>query len=332
MGQNDNIDSEDQPMTTVAFAWPETVDRILDGDHVVGLAYATPAQGIVILPLTNFGVRDRVAGTISVNSSVGVPKKLERIRQNPNVALAFHTRAHATHDRPEYVLAQGRATLSEPLADYPSSMLEHWERFERWADISPVWKWWQRIYATRVGIEIAVERVIVWPDLSCRGEPVVHGLPLPDADAASQRAPKNGTAPRLNHRRAAKRATRLPHILLGWMGADARPFVVPVSLAGTEPSGILLDASTGLLPAGNRRAGLTAHSFSRDVVGQHQRKHTGWLESDPARSRTVYSPHTEANYRLPPSKLVYRLVTGAGTRLGVPAARRAGLLPERRGS
>src|ERR1700722_3943682 len=320
---------EGQPMTAVASAWPDSVERILDGDHVVGLAYATPAKGVVILPLTNFGVRDRVAGTVSVNSSVGVPKKLERIRQNPNVALAFHTRAHATHDRPEYVLVQGRATLSEPLADYPASMLEHWERFERWADISPVWKWWQRIYATRVGIEIAAERVIVWPDLSCRGRPEVHGVPLPGTDPVSQRAPQNGTEPRLNHRRAAKPATRLPHTLLGWMGADDLPFVVPVSPVGTEPGGIVLDASEGLIPAGNRRAGLTAHSFSRHVVGQHQRKNTGWLESDPARSRIVYSPHTEANYRLPPSKLVYRLVTGAGTRLGVPAARRAGLLPER---
>jgi hypothetical protein len=320
---------EDQPTIAAASAWPDTVEEILDGDHVVGLAYATPAKGVVILPLTNFGVRDRATGTITVNSSVGVPKKLERIRQNPHVALAFHTRMHASHERPEYVLAQGRATLSEPLADYPASMLERWERFEPWADVSPAWKWWQRIYATRVGIEIAVERVIVWPDLSCHGEPQVHGVPLPGADPVSQRAPKNGTEPRLNHRRAAKRATRLPHTLLGWVGADDLPFVVPVSPAAIEPGGIVLDTSEGLLPAGNRRAGLTAHSFGRHVVGQHQRKHTGWLESDPARSRTVYSPHTESSYRLPPSKLVYRLVTGGATRLGAPAARRAGLLPER---
>ncbi|HEY3758646.1 MAG TPA: hypothetical protein VGL37_02715 [Solirubrobacteraceae bacterium] len=325
-------DAEDQPMSAVASAWPDSVDRILDGDHVVGLAYATPAQGVVILPVTNFGVRDREAGTITVNSSVGVPKKLERIRQDPNVALAFHTRTHATHERPEYVLVQGRATLSEPLADYPASMLERWERFEPWADVSPIWKWWQRIYATRVGIELAVERVIVWPDLSCDGKPEVYGVPLPSSDPVSQRPPKNGTEPRLDHRRATRRAAHLPHVLLGWIGADDLPFVVPVSLAGTEPSGILLDAAAGLIPAGNRRGGMTAHNFSRHVVGQHQRKHTGWLESDPARSKIVYSPHTEASYRMPASKLIYRLVTGGATRLGVPAARRAGLLPRRRTS
>jgi hypothetical protein len=116
------------------------------------------------------------------------------------------------------------------------------------------------------------------------------------------------------------------------MGADDFPFVVPVSLAGAEPRGIVLDAADGLIPAGNRRAGLTAHSFGRHVVGQHQRKHTGWLQSDPTRSRIVYSPHTNASYRMPPSKFVYRLVTGGATRLGVPAARRADLLPERRRS
>lgn len=309
-------------------AWPDTVDEILAGDHVVALAYATPAKGVVILPLSNFGVRDSLAATITVNSSVGVPKKLERIRQNPNVALAFHSRGHAAHDRPEYVLVQGRATLSEPLADYPSSMLEQWERFEPWANVSPIWKWWQRIYATRVGITVSVERILIWRDLFCSGEPRILGAPLLDAPPVSQRPPKNGTGPRVNPRQAASRGARLPHTLLGWIGAEDYPMVVPVSLGEVEPGGIALRATEGLLPPGNRRAGLTAHGFGRQVLSQHQRKHTGWLESDPAESKIIYSPHTDSSYRMPPSRLVYRLVTGAATRMGVPAARRAGLLPK----
>ena len=87
------------------------------------LAYVTPASGVVLTPVTNFGVRDREAGTVTVNTSVGAWKKLDRIRRNPHVALAFHTRAHARHDRPEYVLVQGRASLSEPIPDYPASVL-----------------------------------------------------------------------------------------------------------------------------------------------------------------------------------------------------------------
>jgi hypothetical protein len=311
-------------------AWSDAVDEILDGDHVVALAYATPAKGVVILPVTNFGVRDRDALTVTVNSSVGVPKKLERIRQDPNVALAFHTRRYASHERPEYVLLQGKATLSEPLGEYPMSMLERWQRFEPWADASPLWRRWQRVYGTRVGIEVAIERITVWPDLACRGKPTISGVAPPVGSPSPQRPPANGTGPRLNHRRATHRASRLPHVLLGWVDAGGFPCVAPVSIAGNDDDGILLDGPPGLVPPGARRAGLTAHDFGRNVVGQEQRKHTGWLEVEPEQGRIVYAPHTSANYRMPPSRFVYRLVTGGATRLGVPAARRAGLLPARR--
>src|SRR3954451_25384942 len=95
--------------------WPDAVDEILDGDHVVMLAYVTPARGVVLLPVSNFAVRDREAGTVTAaNSSVGVWRKLDRIRSNSQVALAYHTREHAACGRPEYVLVQGRATLSPP--------------------------------------------------------------------------------------------------------------------------------------------------------------------------------------------------------------------------
>jgi Pyridoxamine 5'-phosphate oxidase len=310
-------------------AWSDAIDEILEGDHVVALAYATPAKGVVILPVTNFGVRDRDALTVTVNSSVGVPKKLERIRQDPNVALAFHTRRHASHQRPEYVLLQGKATLSQPLGEYPMSMLERWQRFEPWADVSPLWRWWQRVYGTRVGIEVAIERITVWPDLACHGEPTISGVAPLDGRPPSQRVPANGTGPRLNHRRAANRAARLPYVLLGWVDAGGFPCVAPVSIAGDDDDGILLDAPLSLVPPGARRAGLTAHEFGRNVISQVQRKHTGWLEVEPEQKRIVYAPHTSSNYRMPPSRFIYRLVTGGATRLGVPAARRAGLLPER---
>src|SRR3954470_14277950 len=92
--------------------WPDNVDEILAGDQVVALAYCTPASGVVLTPLTNFGLRDRAAGTLTaVNSSVGVYRKLERIRANPRIALAYHTRTHGFTDRPEYLLVQGTAPL-----------------------------------------------------------------------------------------------------------------------------------------------------------------------------------------------------------------------------
>ena len=76
------------------------------------LAHTTPASGVVLSPVTNFALQDRDAGTVAVNSSVAMWKKLERMRQNPKVAVAFHARDHGLSDRPEYVLVQGNATIS----------------------------------------------------------------------------------------------------------------------------------------------------------------------------------------------------------------------------
>jgi hypothetical protein len=307
-------------------AWPDDVDEILDGDHVVMLAYVTPASGVVLLPVSNFAIRDREAGTISVNSSVAAWRKLDRMRQNPNVALAFHTRAHARHDRPEYVLVQGVASLSDPIPDYPSTILENWERFESWRDRNPFWRWWQRVYGLRIEIEVSVDRVAVWPGLACDGDPEVIGTPWPGERPAPQCPPGRGTGPRINQERAARKAGKLPDTLLGWVGSDGFPVVVPVRVGAATERGIVLDVPKGLIPPGGRRAGLTAHWFERGVIGQNQRKHTGWMESGDD-GGVVYAPHTQSNYRFPSSRFLYRVVSGGGTRWWHRRARRAGIAP-----
>src|SRR5687768_15804261 len=110
--------------------WPETIDEIFGSDQGVALGYVTPASGVVLTPLTNFGLRDSARGTLNtINSSVGVPKKLLALRRNPKVALAYHTRRFSLSDRPEYVLVQGTASLAEPDPDYPRTIRASWERF-----------------------------------------------------------------------------------------------------------------------------------------------------------------------------------------------------------
>jgi hypothetical protein len=315
----------------MADMWPDAVDEVLGGDQAVALAHVTPAAGVVLTPVTNFALRDREAGTVAVNSSVGMWKKLERMQRNPHVAVAFHTRDHGTSQRPEFVLAQGTATL--PPLDDPDAWLEamgeNWERFAGRLphDVGQVWKWWLRVYHWRVNVEVSVERLVVWPDLACHGAAEVHGTPLPAEPPAAQRPPARGTSPRIDHRRAAKRATRLPHVLLGWVGENGFPVVVPVHVAGADDRGMLLEAPEGRVPAGGRRAGLLAHWFSRHTLGQRQRKHTGWLEVDPAERRIVYAPHTESGYTLPPWRFAFNIGAGYATRRGLRAGRRAGFLP-----
>ena len=259
---------------------------------------------VVLLPVSNFAVLDREAGTVaSVNTSRRGLAQARADRRNPKVALAFHTREFAATDRPEYVLVQGTASLRGPVEDYPSTILDVWERFEPWADQHPLWKRWRRVYALRTAIEVSVERVLVWPDLGCRGPVEVQGSPLPPDPPAPQSEPRNGTAPRINHGRAAERASGLPHALLGWVGADGFPLTVPVEVAGSDERGILLNAPEGIVPPGGRRAGLTAHWFSRSVIGQNQRKHTGWLDAGNSSSTPRTRSPTTASPRSSPCSI-----------------------------
>jgi hypothetical protein len=310
--------------------WPDNVDEILASDQVVALAYCTPASGVVLTPLTNFAIRDRDKHTLSaVNSSVGVYRKLERIRANPRIALVYHTRTHGFSNRPEYVLVQGTATLKSPDPHYPKTIQPTWERFAGPVDIGPLWNWWLRVYNLRIPIEVAVERITAWPDLRCTGTPATHGTAAHEQPPPPQATPKNGTAPRIDHHRAARRASKLENVLLGWVGADGFPVAVPARPhqdATTE--GIELDVPRDLVPPGGRRAGLLAHEFARYTAGQNQRKHTGWLTAERGQTRVTYSPHTEAGYHMPSSMTVYRLAAGAGTRRGLKGAARAGFLPQ----
>src|SRR2546421_11020319 len=181
-----------------AHAWPDAVDQVLEGDQCIMLAYVTPAKGVVLLPVTNFGIRDREAGTLTpVNSSVGVSRKLERIRANPQIALAYHTRRHAWTDRPEYVLVQGRASLSAPDPRYMDGIKEAWDFYAGgYPKAGPIGTWWLRAWHIRVGVTLDVERIVVWPDLACQGAPQVDGAPLPEAQPPPHRPPAKGPRPR----------------------------------------------------------------------------------------------------------------------------------------
>jgi len=314
------------PRPETAPPWPEHVDEILAADQAVALAYVTPARGAVLSPLTNTGLSDRDGGTVTpVTSSIGMWKKLARIEESPKVAVAYHTRTHGFSERPEYVLVQGRAALS-PRSDrgWIDRNRDNWERFLGPRDVG-LWEPLLRVYHWRIAVSIEVERIVVWPDLACAGKAEVHGEPS-GQDPAPQRPPKNGTRPRIDHERAARRAAKLPNVLLGWVGADGFPEIVSVGVDGIEQGGIVIEAARGLVPEGGRRAGLLAHSFARFTFGQNQRKHTGWLERDG--ERIVYAPHSESGYHLPSSRFLYRAGAALVTNRGLREARRAGFISD----
>ena len=147
---------------------------------------------------------------------------------------------------------------------------------------------WDRLlreyYYERVFVDIALERVAAWPDLSAAGHREVTGATWPEP-AGPQRPPKNGTGPRVDVAKAAARIAMLPHRVLAYQGADGFPVVVPVQLAGHDNAGLRLAVAGGLLPPGGRRAGLLAHGYRPQLVGlnpdlhrlagRHQRRSRG---------------------------------------------------------
>jgi hypothetical protein len=304
--------------------WDDDVDAILGNDLAVGLTYVTPAKGTVITPMAPLGIRDRDRGTVSLSTSLGLPKKLIRIRANPNVAVAYHAREHSQRDSPDFVLVQGRASFDQrPDREWLDSIGPEWERFLGPRHSGPLGRALRVYYYERVEITVEVERILRWRNQGCEGEPEVIGAPLPEP-AAPQSPPRNGVGPRVSTAKLRRHAERLPHALLGWVGGDGLPLAVAVHATGADEAGVDLESGAlGLVPPAGRRAGLTAHAFKPRMVGQEQRIYTGWLERDGDRLR--YSPHTAAGYALPASKALFVAGSTVATRAGMRKARAAGL-------
>jgi hypothetical protein len=299
--------------------WGDADDEIIGGDLTAALAYMTPAGGVVLTPVAPLGIRDRDAGTVTFTTSLGFGRKLERLRRDPHVALAYHAREHGFAAGPRYVLVQGSAsyeTRPDP-AVLMQSVRPASARFLGEPRRGPFWdRWLSAYYTDRVLVTVAVARVLSWPELRCDGEPAVAGAPLGEEEPPGQDPPANGTAPRIDVARAARRLRRLPHVLCGWRGADGHPFVVPVSLGADTPAGIELQ---GRLPAGGRRAGLLAHRYEAQLIGLQTRQHTGWLQDG------RYAPHTENGFRAPANKTALLLANGFLARRGLRRARAQGL-------
>lgn len=100
------------PADRPAVIWPDEVDEVIGGDLTAALAYLTPAGGAAVTGVAPLGLRDRERGMLSFTTSLGFPKKLERLVRDPAVALAFHTREHGRSTSPAFVLVQGRASVT----------------------------------------------------------------------------------------------------------------------------------------------------------------------------------------------------------------------------
>jgi hypothetical protein len=303
--------------------WSAGVDEVLNGDITAAVAYLTPAGGVVVTAVAPCGLADRDRGVIGFTTSLGFGKKLERIITNPRVALAYHAREHGFSASAAFVLVQGRASVDlTPSRQRLEALAPQVARYLGPVRRGPVWdRLLREYYQERVLVDVSVERVAVWPDMSASGPMEVTGAGWP-GPAAAQSAPKNGTGPRMDVAKAAAKVGGLPHRLLGYRDADGFPDVVPVHLGGHGEQGLRLVVPAGLLPPGGRRAGLLAHSYRPQLVGLVTRVFTGWLEVGP--DGAVYAPHTSKGFVAPPRKDLLLVSNGLLAKAGLWRARRHG--------
>lgn len=305
--------------------WPDEADKVISGDLTAAAAYITPAGGAVVIAVAPCGLGRRDQGMIGFTTSLGFSRKLERIIRDPHVALAYHTREHGFSASHRYVLAQGQASVKmTPSRERLEELISQGERYAGEVKRGPVWdRFLREYYYERVFVDIAVERVLTWPDLGCYGDPHVAGAPWP-TPPRPQQPPKNGSGPRIDVAQAARRIAMLPHRVLAYRGGDGFPAVVPVELGGHDTTGLRLVAATGLLPPGGRRAGLLAHAYRPQFVGLSTRTFTGWLEVTPDGTAT-YAPHTSRGFVAPPRKNLLLISNGLFAKFGMWQAQRRGV-------
>lgn len=310
----------------MAVTWPDDIDDVLRGDLTAGLAYITPAGGAVVTAVSPIGLRDRELGTVGFTTSLGFGRKLDRMKREPKVALAYHAREHGLGDpgNRRFVVVQGLATFdAEPdqatldrIGERATPYLGAPRRGRFWD------RWLSAYYTDRVLVTVTVTRIIAWPNPDATGEPEVYGEPLPDT-ADAQKPPAKGTGPRVDSAKAAASAAKLPHCLLAYRQSDGYPAVVPVQVGDSSSAGISLTVPAEVAQGG-RRAGLLAHTYRPQLIGLECRQHTGWIEVDS--TNATYAPHTRSGFIAPPNKTLLLLANGFMARRGLAQARKQGRL------
>jgi hypothetical protein len=304
--------------------WPDQAEEVISGDMTVAAAYITPAGGAVVTAVSTMGTKQRDAGVVGFTTSLGFARKLDRIIRDPRVALAYHAREHGFSASPVFVLAQGRASVdTRPSRERLEALIPRAELFYGTIKRGPVWdRLLREYYYERVFVDITIERITTWPDLSASGDPQVTGAAWP-GPAGPQEPPKKGTGPRIDVDRVAGRIATLPHRVLAYRGRDGFPVAVAVELAGHDAAGLRLVTAAGLLPPGARRAGLLTHAYRPQLIGLSTRVFTGWLEVS-ADGGAVYAPHTSRGFVAPPRKNLLLVSNGLLAKAGMWQARRQG--------
>ena len=244
----------------LAPVWSDVDDEIIGGDLTAALAYVTPAGGGVVTPVAPIGLRDREAGIVQFTTSLGFGRKLDRIKQNPRVALAYHAREHGFATRAALRARAGRRASYDPHPD--AQVLEERVRpasvrFMGEPKTRPLLGSLAERLLRRQGArdrERRARRLVARPRLRGRAD----GRRQRRAGASSRpRSSRPRRAPARASTSSARRSRRasLPHVLVTYPGADGLPVIVPVRVGAASDAGIELEGplAAGRAPRGDAR-------------------------------------------------------------------------------
>lgn len=284
---------------TVDRVWTAEVRDIVGGDLVATLATWTPGGGVSLVPVCPFGVHDPDAGTVGMTSPLALTRKFARVRRHPHIALAFFTRDHGHGTAPGFLLLQGDAVVADRVeSERTAAFLAQHDRFLHPAGTGRVTRWLNREYLEqRVEVVVHAERLTRWTT----GDVVAPGTP-------PQQPPS--TPASVSRRTWRSRLGKARHVMLGYLGDDGYPVVLPVSAMGV---GDVIHVSGAVLPPGARRATLFGMWFEQRLEGQGAIEVAGWLEVGNG-GAAVLTPRRAAGFDLPRSRFSPRLLVPLGVK------------------
>ena len=309
----------------MAITWPDRADEAIAGDLTAALAYVTPAGGAVVTAVAPIGLRDRDAGhghrsrprSASARSSSG--SRATRACRSPTTRAST-----ASPSRPTSCWCRAtRRPSTEPSREYLENTLRpaggalHGPAEGGQALLGPVAARVLPGPRARGGRRRARERRGATCD--CAGAGGGARCARAPASRPPQAEPKNGTGPRVDAERAARRLRGLDHVLLAYVGGGR----LPGDRAGHDrrrrpgrhPALVARRAAARRPP---RRAA-SGHSYRAKLIGLAARQHTGWLTVD--EEGALYAPHTESGFRAPPNKTLLLFFNGLLAKQGLRRAR-----------
>jgi hypothetical protein len=228
--------------------------------------------------------------TIDITTGLGYPKKADDARGNPYVSMLFSDPTGSGLQGTCRVLVQGTADVDD--RDLDANRERYWresrEKLPAIRDMHPrklfrgILGW----YYTRIYVKVRPERVFVWHDGDCTGEPEILGAHMEEVRSGHSEEPPEEHASGAGGATAwDERIRELGHRhetgVLSWVAPDGFPLAVrlPVEL-DEQARRIGIEAEPAGLPLSEGRACLTAHRHGPNFTWQENFQVRGNLARD----------------------------------------------------